>query len=614
MALVGSVLSIYLIHYIFQLLTIPQELLEDIFPGQLHFMVDSFAVPELSFTEIFLIFLFSNATVGVGLAYGTYQLRWWYPRYLGNRRERRINEALPRNIAFMYAVSRSGLKAPNIIQSLSENKHLYGAPAEDMEVAIRQMELYGLNLLEALRKISGDTPSERFSVFLGNLVGVLESGRNLPEFLRQQHEEYLEERESSQEQLLETLQALAEGYVALLVVGPLLLISTLVIVGVLGISETYFTLQLVVYLVLPVANIAAILYLRDLSNQSTISFMESEVAPHRGWIKDIPKSGTSSLDGEITHTIKFRLELTKRLTILKSLAYRPIKTLQTQPTIILYILVPITSLYIVIGVVAYFFGVLPLSFVDLLVTAVLFLSLGYTPAHYLHQRYKDQIEQIVPDLLDRLSGANESGRTITESINHVSKSDLGRLNPEIKRLQQDILWGTDVQTALHRMDNRVRTPAVTRMVTLLTNAMVVTSNISPVLRIAAADAKNARQLQKKRKQEMQVYVIIIYISFFVFLVILLTLSEMLIPSIPTVDIPAGTVPADDSGTLTTVLDSQPSEAQIQRYVSLVYHSAFIQAIGSGLVAGQMGENDLRSGIKHVGILLSVTYLLFIIFL
>jgi flagellar protein FlaJ len=46
------------------------------------------------------------------------------------------------------------------------------------------------------------------------------------------------------------------------------------------------------------------------------------------------------------------------------------------------------------------------------------------------------------------------------------------------------------------------------------------------------------------------------------------------------------------------------------YEQLFFHAASIQAVCSGLVAGQLGEGSVRDGAKHVVVLLSLTLVAF----
>ena len=51
---------------------------------------------------------------------------------------------------------------------------------------------------------------------------------------------------------------------------------------------------------------------------------------------------------------------------------------------------------------------------------------------------------------------------------------------------------------------------------------------------------------------------------------------------------------------------------VAAYTLLFFHVAVIQGFFSGLVAGQMGEEDIRNGAKHATILIVLAYVLFLV--
>jgi flagellar protein FlaJ len=162
------------------------------------------------------------------------------------------------------------------------------------------------------------------------------------------------------------------------------------------------------------------------------------------------------------------------------------------------------------------------------------------------------------------------------------------------------------ETALARFDQRVRSAPITRAVTLITNALRASGDVGPVLRIAADEANSARRLARERRQEMLTYSVVIYISFFVFLAIVVSLNVYFVPSVPTADQFGGQV----GGQLGSI--GELTEAERDQYELLFFHAALVQAVCSGIVAGQMGENSVYAGAKHATAMLFVGYGVFLV--
>jgi flagellar protein FlaJ len=49
---------------------------------------------------------------------------------------------------------------------------------------------------------------------------------------------------------------------------------------------------------------------------------------------------------------------------------------------------------------------------------------------------------------------------------------------------------------------------------------------------------------------------------------------------------------------------------VETFGRLLYHACLVQALFSGLIAGQMGESSLAAGVKHACVLLVITLVAF----
>jgi len=220
----------------------------------------------------------------------------------------------------------------------------------------------------------------------------------------------------------------------------------------------------------------------------------------------------------------------------------------------------------------------------------------------------------VPDFLDRLASVNEAGTSVVGSVRRVADSNLEALTVDLQRTRRDIDWGADVATSLRRLERRIRSPMMSRAVALITNAMRASGNIGPVLRIAADEARATWGLRRERRQVMLTYLIVIYISFLVFLGIIASLSVSFIPAIEDAalsgangggtagDLPGSGGPSGIAGGI--------GDINSFAYEQLFFHAAAVQAICSGLVAGQLGEGSVKDGAKHVVVLLALTMVTF----
>jgi flagellar protein FlaJ len=623
-AFTGAVLGVYLGGFVVDLLgltelTAPSPVISDI----------ASSLPDwlLAFnTKLFALLVGASILLGTVAASIVYAIRWTLPSVRATTRERQIDASLPRMVAFIYAQSRGGMAFPDVMRSLSNNKGVFGAGAEEMQVGVRNIDLFGQDLVTAVRNLSRRTPSEQFQKFLENLTSVLQSGRNLSSFLADQYERYREQAEEQQREILELLATTAEVYVTTVVAGMLFLITILLVIGLTS-GDTLVLVQLLTYVVLPATNLLFIAYLSEITQPLRASRDESDMdregmetltrgTPSRareGEPATAPDGGEVNYGWAGSPQSKAnldRLRAYKRVKRLRKALTSPVESLFDQPTLILVATVPIALGYVL--------GQLPgalaggafdvRAFDDALIQAVLFVMATFALVYEVSQQRLRRLENAIPDMLERLASLNEAGVAVVSSFDRVRRSDLGDLNAEMDRIWRDIKWGATVEQALNRFERRVQTPSVTRTVTLLTNSMRASNEIGPVIRIAAEQARADQKLRRQRKQEMFTYLVVIYIAFLVFLIVIGAIDRVLIPNLPTQEAIGG---ASDSAAASAPSFLQINSQKVDQYRLTFFHAGLVQATLSGLVGGQMGGGSIKDGVKHATIMLLITYLVFL---
>ena len=554
---------------------------------------------------------------GVGAAATTYFVRWERPRSRAGARSRSIDEGLPRTVAFTYALSRGGVSFPDALRAIARNDEHYGESAREMRVAVREMDLFGRDVITAVRRTADRTPSEEFRTFAENLASVLQSGQRLPSFLRNQYERYQEEAADRQEAVLEHLATIAEAYVTVLVAAVLFLITILLVFG-LTTTDTLWLIRLVGHVMVPVANVGFAVYLVQkldalgISANRTTSVLESVETGS----PDRPSPGRNGAhaDGGVAATDREgrrRLALYDRLSRLRRAIDSPLRTVRRHPARVLYVTVPIALLYVLLRAPAAFEtdAVNVRTLDDVLVQAALFVTGSFAVVRTLYSRRVRRFEAATPEFLERLASLNEAGMTLVESLDRLRGSDLGAISPEVERIWADVSMGSNLDDALVRFGRRVRTTSITRVVTLLTNAMHASGSLGPVLRIAATQARAEHRLRRRRRQQMLSYLIVIYVSFAVFLVIIVAVQEVLVPALPS-HVPT----PDNSNRLGVNVDQFARFGSVDKaaYTLAFFHTALIHAVFTGFVGGLLGEGSLRDGAKHATVLLGVAYVAFLL--
>lgn len=631
----GGVVGIYVLWGALEVLSVSRETAEGYLPEGLSFLAGFVGVVPPTGVDLFVYQAGAALAFGVGTALAVYYYRWYHPRYVAEERERRIDMSLPMTVSFFYALSRSGMSFPDVMRVLADNDHVYGTAADEVEIAVRNIELFGMDVVTAVKTMARRSPSDRFREFSENLASVLQTGGSLSDFLHREYQEFREEAEAQQERLLELIATLAEAYVTLGVVGPLFFIVVLTVAGI-AVSDSLPIMQVIVYAAMPLGNLAFMIYLSTVveslsGRETTREKREVSIRPRgirraadvaRERADRAASGGRSRLsDGGAAASERVRrnidrLAVYKQLREVRQRLASPVRTVVHRPTALLWVTFPLAVFLIGIripGLIADD-GVLTIVEFDDLVIQSLILLLGtFAIAYEAHRRRVEAIESSIPDFLERMASLNEAGMTVVDSFDRIRDSELGRLNDEIEILWRDMQWGADVETALKRFEDRIRTQTVSRMVTLMTEAMKASGSLGTVLRIAAGQAKSDRRLKQKRRQEMLTYIVVVYVAFFVFLFIVGVVNALL-TNLPDTSAIAGfannsTVGGGQSPSIPGV--SRIGDIDQAAYRLTFLHATMVQAVCSGLVAGQLSTGDLRAGAKHATVMLILGYAAFV---
>jgi len=543
---------------------------------------------------IFSIFLVIMLTILLGGT--TYLLLMILPRFTASERKTKIDRELPYATTFMYALSQGGMNIIDVFRSLSESP-TYGEVAKEASMIIRNMDLFGQDLKTALREISDTSPSENFQDLIGNLLSVIESGGSVIAYLSDRSEQYLDKAIRDQRGFLELLGLIAESYVTAFVAGPLFIVIVYTVMAAMN-PGSLLMLYLIIYAVLPIGSAMFIILISSMNPEAEkgiISFKLEEVDEYK----------PSTMRAKEEKSLFEKLEKGRKGIEFKEFLRNPFKSLFENPLRVLYASVPAGILLLLGGLVLNLgqmttfdraIGVLD----DYIIFALIIILLPFVVFFEISSRKQKRTAKEMPNFLKKLASANEIGMTLAQSLELIAKTNIGILTTEVQKIWKDVQWGASVETALKRFANRVKSGAVSRVITLVLKANRASGNTREVLEVAAKDAVNHEILREERTGQMIIYVIIIYLSFLVFLFVIGTMCGTFLP------VMSGVGTAGAAGT--TFMGG----LDIDIFRRIFFHAAVIQGFCSGLIAGQMGEGSVFSGIKHSIIMVSIAYLAFLV--
>ncbi|UCC91322.1 MAG: type II secretion system F family protein [Candidatus Aenigmatarchaeota archaeon] len=210
------------------------------------------------------IYVFSVVFFPVFVASIVFIIFYLYPVQRENSRKKSIENNLPFAITHMAAIASSGIPTEFMFELLTGFKE-YGEITEDSRLIMRNIKTFGMSSVDSLKDIAERTPSKDFREVLLGIVSTVESGGNIVEYLREMAERALFSYSIKREKYLKTLSTYADIYTALLVAAPLMMLSLLATMSIIGGSVMGLTIGelmlLITWVVLPVLNVGFLVFI-----------------------------------------------------------------------------------------------------------------------------------------------------------------------------------------------------------------------------------------------------------------------------------------------------------------------------------------------------------------
>ena len=191
--------------------------------------------------------LFAGAVTTMGF-YG-------YPVYRADAVKRQLEEELPFTTGYMAILTSAGVSPESVFKSIAGLSVPLAMSSQAKDV-VRDVNLFGSDVISALQEVSKHTPSEHYRELMEGFISTIHSGGNLSSYLRGKSTQYMKLKRIKLKKYSDTLSMLAEFYVAILLTGPLMMVIMLTVMamlggGGLGILNPVLLLNLLTYIAIP---------------------------------------------------------------------------------------------------------------------------------------------------------------------------------------------------------------------------------------------------------------------------------------------------------------------------------------------------------------------------
>jgi len=236
------------------------------------------SVSVLTLVPLLLIFIFklsffSSLLFGIGgsLLAGALTIIGFYsyPIYRADSLKRTLEDGLPFTAGYMSILAGAGVLPDFIFHSLAQVDASL-AVSNEARAIVRDVELFGFDIISALEAASQRTPSERFKELLEGFIATIHSGGSLVKYLRDRSRQYMKLKRIALRRFSDTLTVLSEFYVTLMVAGSLIFVVMLSVMAMLGgggigLLDPRLLLNLLTYIGLPIGSVVFLIILDTIS-------------------------------------------------------------------------------------------------------------------------------------------------------------------------------------------------------------------------------------------------------------------------------------------------------------------------------------------------------------
>jgi flagellar protein FlaJ len=193
----------------------------------------------------------------------TFAFMYIYPTLEKESASNAINAELPFATISMSAISGSMMDPVRIFEILIMTNE-YPALKKEFTKMINEINLYGYDLVSALKDTSKNSPSKDLSELLTGLATTITSGGDLAEFFDERAQTLLFNYKITQEKSARSAETFMDIYISTLIAAPMILMLLLMIMKIsgLGVSMSFLSMSLIISLVVAVVNVLFLAFLQ----------------------------------------------------------------------------------------------------------------------------------------------------------------------------------------------------------------------------------------------------------------------------------------------------------------------------------------------------------------
>jgi len=182
----------------------------------------------------------------------TFFMMYVYPALEKKAAESRVNQELPFATIHMAAISGSMIDPSKIFTIIVATKD-YPAIEKEFIKVVNEINIYGYNLVDALRRIAFKNPSAKLAELFNGLATTITSGGDLQRFFEKRAQSLLFEHRLEKEKATKSAETFMDIYISVVIAAPMILMLLLMIMKISGLGIALSTPMITLIMILGVS-------------------------------------------------------------------------------------------------------------------------------------------------------------------------------------------------------------------------------------------------------------------------------------------------------------------------------------------------------------------------
>ena len=205
---------------------------------------------------------------------------------------------------------------------------------------------------------------------------------------------------------------------------------------------------------------------------------------------------------------------------------------------------------------------------------------------------KKRKEELFAEFLFKLSEMMRGGLDPIKSVNELAKAEIGVLTPHIRIATNRMAYGDSFERAMKAMARSTGSELIAKYTELVIEASYSGGGVSDLILKCSDDMRSILSIERQKEGDLKQFVLIFYFAQIIIIFICYTLTNDLLPYFT------------DLGSTSFLGDNEIANMD---FSTGFFHLILINSFFGGLIIGKISEGDVRYGLKHVTILMIVSY-------